>query len=164
MAANRHGSMDAKLTIRTYPQQTLVGIEILKGDCGIIPEADIMGGPIGSVSVVFNHLSKDMFMGQDEIPKLTGTVGGYPEYNGWVVISKNGRLPWIPQTLEDRLDCVGAAREKALADWHHARASRQALDQAMIDRTSALRRKTDPAGADQYVENMKRVVADIQAT
>jgi hypothetical protein len=32
----------------------------------------------------------------------------------------------------------------------------------MIDRTAALRRKTDPAGADQYVENMRRLTADLQ--
>ena len=102
-------------------------------------------------------------MGQDEIPELTGMIGGYPEYNGWVVISKNGRLPWIPQTLGDRLDRVGAARERALADWRNARALRKAPDQTMIERTAALRRKTDPAGADQYVENMRRLTADLQA-
>ncbi|WHZ29802.1 MAG: hypothetical protein OJF51_004604 [Nitrospira sp.] len=102
-------------------------------------------------------------MGQDETPKLTGTMGEYPEYNGWVVISKNGRLPWIPQTLGDRLDGVGAARERALADWRNAKASRKAPAQDMIDRTAASRRKIDPAGADQYVENMKRLTADIEA-
>ena len=102
-------------------------------------------------------------MGEDEIPKLTGTMGGYPEYNGWVVISRNGRLPWIPQTLGDRLDRVGAAREKALADWRNAKASRKAPDRDRIDRTAALLRKTDPSGADQYVENMRRLTADIHA-
>ena len=102
-------------------------------------------------------------MRQDEIPKLTGSRGGYPEYNGWVVISRNGRLPWIPQTLGDRLDRIGTARERAMADWRNAKASRKAPDQAIIDRTAALRRKTDPGGADQYVENMRRLTADIQA-
>jgi hypothetical protein len=80
-----------------------------------------------------------------------------------VVISKNGRLPWIPQTLGDRLDRVGATRERALADWRNAKVLRTAPDQTIIDRTAALRRKTDPAGADQYVENMRRLTADIQA-
>lgn len=102
-------------------------------------------------------------MGPDETPKRTGTIGGYPEFNGWVVISKNGRFPWIPQTLGDRLDRVGAAREKALTDWRNAKASRKAPDRDMIDRTAALLRRTDPAGADQYVENMRRVTADIHA-
>ncbi|OQW33407.1 MAG: hypothetical protein A4E19_03085 [Nitrospira sp. SG-bin1] len=163
MAANRYGPMDAKLIVRAYPEQTVLGIGLWKGDCGIIPEADLMTGSMGGISVFFNHVSKDMFLAQDEVPKLTGTLGGYPEHNGWVIISKNGRLPWIPQTLGERLDRVGATREKALADWRTTMASRKAPDQAMIDRTAALRRRTDPSGADQYVENMKRLTADVQA-
>lgn len=163
MAANRYEPKDSRLVVQAYPEQTSLGIGIWQGACGISPDADRMAGSIGRISIYFNHLSKDLFMGQDEVPKLTGSRGGYPEYNGWVVISKNGRLPWIPQTLGDRLDRVGAARERALADWRSARALRTAPDQTMIDRTAALRRKTDPAGADQYVENMRRLTADIQA-
>ncbi|MDF0651963.1 MAG: hypothetical protein P0121_10910 [Nitrospira sp.] len=163
MVTNRHEPINSRLIVRAYPEQTSVGIGIWKGECGIAPEADRLSGSIGRISIFFNHLSKDMFMGQDEFPKRTGTMGGYSEYNGWVVISKNDRLPWIPQTLSDRLDRVGAARERALADWRNAKASRKAPDQAMIDQTAALRRKTDPAGADQYVENMRRLTVDIQA-
>jgi hypothetical protein len=163
MATNRYEPVNSRLIIRAYPEQTSVGIGIWKGECGIISQADRVAGSIGRVSVFFNHLSKDMFMGEDEIPKLTGTMGGYPEYNGWVVISRNGRLPWIPQTLGDRLDRVGAAREKALADWRNVKASRKAPDRDRIDRTAALLRKTDPSGADQYVENMRRLTADLQA-
>ena len=163
MAANRYGPMDSRLIVRAYPEQSLVGIGLWKGECGIIHEADLMAGSIGKIDIFFNHVSKDMFLGQDETPKLTSTMGDYPEYNGLVVISKNGRLPWIPQTLGDRLDRVGAARERALADWRNAKASRKAPNQDMIDRTAASRRKIDSAGADQYVENMKRLTADIHA-
>lgn len=163
MAANRYKPNDSRLIVQAYSEQTSLGIEIWQGACGISPDADRVGGSIGKISILFNHLSKDMFMGQDEIPELTGMIGGYPEYNGWVVISKNGRLPWIPQTLGDRLDRVGAVRERALADWRNAMALRKAPDQTLIDRTAALRRKTDPAGADQYVKNMRRLTADLQA-
>jgi hypothetical protein len=163
MATNRFEPMDSRLIVQAYPEQMSVGIGIWRGECGITSDADRMAGSIGRISVFFNHISKDMFMSQDEVPKLTGTMGGYPEYNGWVVISKNGRLPWIPQTLGDRLDRVGAARERALADWRNAKALRKAPDQAMIDRTAASRRKTDPAGADQYLENMRRLTEDLQA-
>lgn len=164
MATNRYEPKDSRLIVHAYPEQTSVGIGIWQGECGISPDADRVAGSIGRISIFFNHLSKDMFMGQDEIPKLTATRGGYPEYNGWVVIAKDGRLPWTPQTLGDRLDRLGAVRERALADWRNARGLRTAPDQAMIDRTAAIRRKTDPAGADQYVENMRRLTADIQAT
>ncbi len=163
MATNRYKPNDSRLIVQAYPEQTSLGIEIWQGACGISPDADRVAGSIGKISIVFNHLSTDMFMGQDEIPELTGMIGGYPEYNGWVVISKNGRLPWIPHTLGDRLDRVGAVRERALTDWRSAKALRKAPDQAMIDKTAALRRKTDPAGADQYLENMRRLTADLQA-
>ncbi len=163
MATNRYKPNDSRLIVQAYPEQTSLGIAIWQGTCGISSDADRVGGSIGKISILFNHLSTDMFMGQDEIPELTGMIGGYPEYNGWVVISKNGRLPWIPQTLGDRLDRVGATRERALADWRNVMALRKAPDQTMIDRTAALRRKTDPAGADQYVENMRRLSADLQA-
>ena len=163
MAANRDSPMDSRVIVRAYPEQTSVGIGIWKGECGIIPQADRLAGSIGSVSVFFNHISKNMFMGHDEIPKLTGMMGDYPEYNGWVVISKNGRLPWIPQTLSERLDRIGAARERALANWRRTMASRKVPDRAMIDRTATSLRKTDPIGADQYVENMKRLIAGFQA-
>ena len=163
MATNRYEPKDSRLIVQAYPEQTSLGIGIWQGACGISPDADREAGSIGRISIYFNHLSKDLFMGQDEVPKLTGSRGGYPEYNGWVVISKNGRLPWIPQTLGDRLDRVGAARERALADWRNAKALRTAPDQTIIDRTAALRRKTDPVGADQYVENMRRLTADLQA-
>ena len=163
MATNRYKPNDSRLIVQAYPEQTSLGIKIWQGACGISPDADRVAGSIGKISIFFNHLSKDMFMGQDEIPELTGMIGEYPEYNGWVVISKNGRLPWIPQTLGDRLDRVGAVRERALADWRNAMALRKAPDQTLIDRTAALRRKTDPTGADQYVENMRRLTADLQA-
>jgi hypothetical protein len=163
MATNRYEPKDSWLIVQAYPEQTSLGIGIWQGACGVSPDADRVAGSIGKISILFNHLSKDMFMSEDEIPKLTGMIGGYPAYNGWVVISKNGRLPWIPQTLGDRLDRVGAVRERALADWRNAKALRKAPDQAMIDQTAALRRKTDPAGADQYLENMRRLTKDLQS-
>lgn len=163
MAISRHEPTGSRLIVHAYPEHTSGGIGIWKGDCGIIPQVERVAASIGRISVFFNHISKEMFMGPDELPKLTGTRDGYPEYNGWVVISKNGRLPWIPQTLGDRLDRIGAAREKALGDWRHAKASRKAPDRAMVDKTAALLKMTDPSAADQYVENMKRLTADIHA-
>lgn len=163
MAISRHEPTGSRLVVHAYPEHTSGGIGMWKGDCGIIPQVERVAGSLGRISVFFNHISKEMFMGQEERPKLTGTRDGYPEYNGWVVISRNGRLPWIPQTLGDRLDRIGAAREKALADWQQTKASRKAPDRAMIDKTAALLKRTDSSAADQYVENMKRLTADIHA-
>ncbi|UVT17633.1 MAG: hypothetical protein H8K04_08920 [Nitrospira sp.] len=163
MAASAHNPWNSRLFVRAYPEQTSVGIKIWEGDCRVNPQADRVDGSIGRVSVYFNYLSKEMFMGRDDIPKRTGTVAGYPDYGGWVIISKNERLPWIPQTLGDRLDRLGASREKAMADWHRGKAARKAPDRAMAERTAALLRRNDPAGADNYMENIKRLTADVQA-
>jgi hypothetical protein len=163
MVAGSHNLSNSRLFMRAYPEQTSVGIKIWEGDCRVNPQADRVDGSIGRVSLYFNYLSKEMFMGSDDIPKRTGTVAGYPDYGGWVLISKQERLPWIPQTLGDRLDRLGASREKAMADWHRGKAVRKAPDRAMVERTAALLRRNDPAGADNYMENMRRLTADVQA-
>ena len=37
------------------------------------------------------------------------------------LITKDGRLPWIPQTLADKLDAEGERRRKKLEEWQQAR-------------------------------------------
>lgn len=163
MAAGPYELWNSRVSVRAYPELTSGGIRLWEGECKVTSQADRVAGSIGRVSVFFNHVSKEMFMGSDEVPKRTGTAAGYPEYGGWVLISKNERLPWIPQTLGDRLARIGAAREKAVTDWHRDKAARKVPDRAMVERTAALLRRNDPAGADNYMENMKRLAADVQA-
>ena len=163
MGARFRDSLTSRLIVRAYPEKFSLGIALWQGDCGLIPQVDRVSETFGQVSVFFNDLSKEMFLNENEMPKLTGTIGGYPEYSGWVIISKDGRLPWIPQTLGERLDRIGAAREKALVEWQRTKSARKAPDQAAVQRTAALLRKTDAEGADKYIENMKRLAAEIQS-
>jgi hypothetical protein len=95
----------------------------------VIPQADIIDASAGQVDVFFNTDVRDAFFGAAGL-KLTGHVAGYPEYNGWVVITKDGRLPWIPLTLKDQLDAEGARREKILAEWKAEIAGRSLPDDA----------------------------------
>ncbi len=163
MGARVRDSLASRLIVRAYPEKASLGIDLWQGDCGLIPQVDRVTEAFGQISIFINDLSKEMFLHEDERPKLTGTPGGYPEYNGWVIISVDGRLPWIPQTLRDRLDRIGTVREKALAEWQRAKSSRKAPDQAAVERTAALLRKTDKEGADKYVANMKRLAAEVQS-
>lgn len=104
--------------IKAVPEKKKDGFRIWTGDCDVIPQIDRIGGPIAQVSVFTNVDARVDFIGSGgEPPKLTGHVAGYPEYNGWVVITKDGRLPWIPQTLDDKLTAELAKRERALADY-----------------------------------------------
>lgn len=163
MGARLRDPLASRLIVRAYPEKLSLGIALWQGDCGLISQVDRVAGTFGQISIFFNDLPKDTLLNEDEIPKLTGTIGGYPEYSGWVIISKDRRLPWIPQTLGERLDRIGAAREKALAEWQRAKSSRKAPDQVAVERMAALLRKTDVEGADKYLANMKRLAAEVHA-
>jgi hypothetical protein len=114
----------AMLHIKAVAEKKRDGFRVWTGDCDVIPQIDRIGGSIGQVSVFFNVDARVDFIGPSgEPPKLTGHVGGYPEYNGWVVITKGGRLPWIPETVEDKLAAELSKRQRALDDYRKSGAS-----------------------------------------
>ena len=149
-----------RLHVRAYPEKSLVGIEVWTGECNVIPQAERVDASLGVVSVFFNHPVQDTFLQFMDVPKLTGQVAGFPEYNGWVVMTKDGRLPWIPQTLADRLDREGQRRERALAEWRETQARTKAPDEASIRKTRDMLAKTDPAGAQKYMTEMEALLAE----
>lgn len=107
----------ARMHIKAVPERKGDGTRLWTTGCEVIPQIDRIGGAIAQVSIFFNQEIRGHLVSPvGEAPKRTGTVGGYPEFNGWVVITKDGRLPWLPQTLADRLDEEGAKREKALTE------------------------------------------------
>jgi len=117
IAAGPYDPTGARLLVRAYPEKSTVGIQIWTGKCEVIPQAERVAASIGQIDVFFNYPVAETFLGDGGIPKKTGEVAGYPEYNYWIVITKDGRLPWIPQTLADRLDREGQRREQSLAEW-----------------------------------------------
>jgi hypothetical protein len=119
----------ARLQVSAYPETSDVGSQVWTGTCEVIPQADIIDASVGQVDVFFNTDVRDAFFGAAGL-KLTGHVAGYPEYNGWVVMTKDGRLPWIPLSLKDQLDAEGARREKILAEWKAEIARRSVPDDA----------------------------------
>jgi hypothetical protein len=107
----------ARMHIKAVPERKSDGTRLWTTGCEVIPQIDRIGGAIAQVSIFFNQETRGHLISPvGEAPKRTGTVAGYPEFNGWVLITKDGRLPWLPQTLADRLDDEGAKREKALAE------------------------------------------------
>lgn len=138
----------ARLYVRAYPEKSTVGIQVWSGVCDVIPQAERIAASIGQIDVFFNIDVRQMFL-QTGVPRFEGMVGGYPRYSGWVVVTRDGRLPWIPQTLADRLDAEAVKRERALADWRQQMASMKPPDAARLDATVEMIRKTDPAGAEK---------------
>jgi hypothetical protein len=111
------GDGGARMHVKAVPERKIDGSRLWSTGCEVIPQVDRIGGAIAQISIVFNPDARGSFISPvDEAPKRTGTVGGYPEYDGWVLITKDGRLPWIPQTLADRLDVEGERRQRALAE------------------------------------------------
>ena len=107
----------ARMHVKVVPERKTDGTRVWSTGCEVIPQLDRIGGAIAQVSFAFNNDADGQFLNQiGDPPKRTGTVAGYPEYDGRVLITKDHRLPWIPQTLADRLDEEGQKRDKALAE------------------------------------------------
>ncbi len=122
----------ARLYVRAYPEKSTVGIPVWTGQCDVIPQAERIAASIGQIDVFFNEPVKGMFL-QTGVPRFEGMVGGYPRYNGWVLITRGGRLPWVAQTLADRLDAEAEKRRRALADWHRQIAAMKPPDSAKME-------------------------------
>ncbi len=130
------------------------------GKCGVAESADTVGAQIGQIGVTFNeHVSA--FLDAYERPVFEGTVGAYPVYKGQILITKNGRLPWVPQTLADRLDREQAAREKKLDEWRTTQSRMKQPDEAATRKTYDMLKKSDPAGAEKYLVSTRATAAEL---
>jgi hypothetical protein len=153
IAAGPSETGGARIFVRAYPPvQTTANIQIWTRDrCDVIPQAERVAASVGQVYAFVNYSVHEQFLDPDEVPKYEGEVAGYPIYNGWIVITRDRRLPWIPQTLADRLDREEKKRQRALDDWKATKAGRRLPDQAAVMKTYELLKKTDPAGAEKFL-------------
>jgi hypothetical protein len=146
----------ASIHIKVVPERQVDGSRLWSGECGVIPQLDRIGGAIFQVSVFFNVDARGPMISPTGLgPTQTGTVAGYPEYNNWVFITKDGRLPWIPQTLADKLDAEGAKRKEKLADWNRTRAAMKPMDSAAMQKAYESVKKADAAGAEKMLADFK---------
>jgi hypothetical protein len=120
-----------RLHLKAVPERKPDGTRLWSKGCEVIPQIDRIGGAIAQISIFFNEDAQHAFLNPSRTPpKRTGTVAGYPEYEGWILITKDGRLPWVPQTLADRLDVEGEKRRRALDEAKRRSAGRVADDAA----------------------------------
>jgi len=168
VSAGPQDNSGAAIHIKAAPERTSNRLRLWTGECGVIPQIDRVGGAIGQISIFFNRAGEQFVSQSGEGPKLTGKAGGYPEYNNWVVITKDGRLPWIPQTLADKLDAEGKRRRDKLAEWQKTRSQMKVMDEAAAQKTYEMLKKSDPAGAEKFLasvveqrEEMKRLQQEV---
>ena len=151
VSAGPQDNSGAAIHIKAAPERTGNRLRLWTGECGVIPQIDRVGGAIGQISIFINRAGEQFVSQTGEGPKLTGKAGGYPEYNNWVVITKDGRLPWIPQTLADKIDAEGDRRRRKLEEWQKTRSQMKVMDDAAAQKTYDMLKKTDPAGADKFM-------------
>jgi hypothetical protein len=153
----------ARMLVNAYPERAGVNI-VWRGACDIIPQADRIAAAVGQIGVFFNPAAEAMMPpGATFVPKFEGMVNGYPRYNGWIYMTRDGRMPWVPETLGARLDRLIAARARALADWMKDPARTQTpQDRAAVQKTFEMLKKSDPAGADSYLASMQALAAEIE--
>jgi alpha-tubulin suppressor-like RCC1 family protein len=150
-SVGHYDNSGAGIHIKAAPERTSNRTRLWTGECGVIPQIDRIGGAVAQISIFFNRAGEQFVSQTGEGPKLTGKAGGYPEYNNWVVITKDGRLPWIPQTLADKLDAEGKRRRDKLAEYLKTRSQMKVMDEAAALKTYEALKKTDPAGADKFM-------------
>ena len=153
----------ARMHVKAVPERKADGTRLWSKECSVIPQVDRIGGAITQVSVFFNLGADGLFLNsRGDAPKLTGRAGGYPEYNGWVLITRDGRLPWIPRTLADHLEEEGTRRRRALDDWNRIRSQTKVPDPAATRKTFEMLEKTDPAGAAKFLETMTEQAEEVK--
>jgi hypothetical protein len=159
IAAGPSETGGARIFVRAYPPvQTTANIQIWTKDrCDVIPQAERVAASVGQVYAFVNYSVQEQFLQGDEVPEYQGEVAGYPVYNGWVVMTRDHRLPWIPQTLGDRLDREEKRRQRELDDWNAMKAGRKLPDEAASMKTYELLKKTDPAGAEKFLATLREV-------
>lgn len=149
----------ARIFVRAYPPvQTTANIRIWTKDrCDVIPQAERVAASVGQVYVFVNYDVQEQFLSGTELPTYEGEFAGYPIYNGWIVMTKDRRLPWIPQTVRDRLDREEQKRQRALDDWAKTNASLKPLDEAAQMKTYEMLRHADPVGAEKFLATVREV-------
>ena len=164
MSAGPGRDSGARLHVKAVPERKADGTRLWSKECEVIPQVDRIGGAISQISVFFNTGADGLFLnnGRGDAPKLTGRVAGYPEYAGWVLITKDGRLPWIPRTLADHLQEEGERRRRALDDWNKSRSGIKPPDPAWTQKTAEMLKKTEPAGAARFVAEMEQQAEEVR--
>lgn len=164
IAAGPDETGGARIFVRAYPPvQTTANIQIWTKDrCDIIPQAERVAASVGQIYVFINYSVQEQFLGGDEVPKYQGEYAGYPIYNGWIVMTRDHRLPWIPQTLGDRLAREESRRQRALDEWNKTKAGRTLPDETASLKTYEMLKKTDPAGADRFLATMREVAEEVR--
>jgi hypothetical protein len=96
-------------------------------------------------------------------PQQTGTIAGYPYFNNsYVILQKQGKLPWVKVTVEEYLDFKVRdwKRRKAEFEKQKLNAPKLKVTDADIKRDYEAFKKINPQKAEEYLNMMDKMKAD----
>jgi hypothetical protein len=143
----------ANAQINVYAYQPAVWTP---GACNVVPGADRCCHD-GAITVLVNgsattgprYAVYGDKLNYFQQPKRTGTVAGFPEFEGAVYMTLDGRLPWMPVTVEEYLgDQERLARETR--DDFRKRAKAFGMDPKSIEKAYEGMRKVDAKAAEDF--------------
>ena len=156
------GTGGSQIFVRAYPEKQ-GSIQVWTKDrCDVIPQAERVVASIGQIYVFINYNVQEQFLGTNDVPVYEGEFAGYPIYSNWIVMTKDRRLPWIPQTLRDRLDQEEQQHQRALDDWTAMKAGRTLPDEAAQMKSYELLKKADPAGAETFLATVRETAEQMR--
>lgn len=140
----------------------------VKGRCDVIPQAD-RGGDLseGAVHIILNdprsflttRLGNGAFEAYEE-PVQTGEYDGFPMYHGlYVLISRSGRVPWVPVTVADALTYQESLMQERVAEWDASK-RRPWISEAAIQQSFEAMVRIDVAAAEKTRAVMLKVMQD----
>ncbi|MDN3922665.1 hypothetical protein [Roseateles violae] len=149
------------------------------GRCDVIAGADRLG-PWASIVATINapeaffattapEIDDEQLRAWRELPQ-TGTIQGRPLYAGhMLVVTRNGRLPWVPVTTAEYVDFTLRDLRRKLKEVEESRArnalppagsaDREAADEAQVQKVAEGMRKIDPKAADKMVVELRAQLA-----
>ena len=155
-------NLGAQIFVRAYPEKQGTIQVWTKDRCDVIPQAERVVASVGQIYVFINYDVQEQFLAQNGVPKYEGEYAGYPIYNNWIVMTKDRRLPWIPQTLRDRLDQEEQKHQRVLDDWNASKAGLKEPDEAAQMKTYEMLKKTDPAGAEAFLVSVRQTIEEVR--
>jgi len=147
------------------------GKEAWAGECDLIPQADRLE-PLAAIVVQTNSVTSTLGQRPSAVrdeqlqafvePEVVGHVGSYPVYQGqWVVLTFDGRLPWVPVTMAEYLAFeerrLVEAEAETSRDIARAQAGAGRLDDAALRKAYEAMKQTNPAEAEQFLKMMEDV-------
>lgn len=148
------------------------------GDCDVTPNADRLE-PRAAVVVQANSVRSTLTQQHSGVrdehieafiePEQIGQVGRYPVYRGqWIVLTFDGRAPWVPITTAEYLAFEERRLSKAVAeaDRNIAEATAKAgqYDDSGPRQVYEAMKKTNPAEAEKFWATIQGVKAQAAQT